>query len=180
MLLITLLLITRPPTTHLPMNPSDRSCASTPLPTAAFDAAPARRVEIGSIEVAPHGESFVLGLVDANRDVHRMELPCWAVHELMRLLPRLDAALLQVRHELTSDLIAYPVVQASVEPTGADGAIALSLQTDRRVESAFLLAAHDAAALHVALGDALGIAAAPRVARRRRAGVSAPADQAAA
>ena len=61
-----------------------------------------RRVEIGSVEVLPDGESFVLGLVDANRELHRMELPSWAVHQLLRILPRVDGALAQAREDFSA------------------------------------------------------------------------------
>jgi len=59
----------------------------------------ARRVELASVEVLPGGEAFVLGLVDSNQQPLRVEFPCWAVHQLMRVLPRLDAALAQARGE---------------------------------------------------------------------------------
>jgi hypothetical protein len=51
---------------------------------------PSQRVELGSIEILPDGESFVIGLVGANQEMHRMEMPAWTVHQLMRVLPRLD------------------------------------------------------------------------------------------
>jgi hypothetical protein len=114
-----------------------------------------QRFELGSIEVMPDGESFVLGLVDSNEEIKRVELPRWTIHQLMRMLPRLDATLVQARSRLTSDLVAYGVVQWSVERTGADRAVAMSMQDERWVESAFLLSAGDAEALHCALGEAL-------------------------
>ncbi len=84
-----------------------------------------------------------------------MELPRWALHQLMRMLPRLEAALLQAREEPGTDLIAHPVLQWAVEPTGTDNAVALSLRDARQIESAYLFAADDAHALHAALGEAL-------------------------
>jgi len=130
-------------------------------------------VELGSVEVSPHGRSFVLGLVGENREVHRLELPCWTVHQLMRLLPRLDAALLQARDEVAPDLIAYPVIEWAVEHTGADQSVALSLRTDRQVETAFLFAHEDASALHAALTQALDDATEPAPSRRpHRIGVA--------
>lgn len=124
-------------------------------------------VELGSVEVSPHGRSFVLGLVGGNREVHRLELPCSTVHQLMRLLPRLDAALLQARDDVATDLIAYPVVEWAVEPVGADQSVALSLRTDRQVESAFLFAYEEASALHAALTQALDDAKEPAPSRRQ-------------
>jgi uncharacterized protein len=83
------------------------------------------RVEFSSAEVLPHGESLVLSLVDGNSEVRRMELPSWALHQLMRILPRLDAALLQARQEVTSDLIAYPVTQWDLQRATTDRSVAL-------------------------------------------------------
>jgi hypothetical protein len=117
-------------------------------------APPPRRVELGSVEVRPDGESFVLGFGAPNHEQHRFELPRWAVHQLMRMLPRLDAALLQARQQLTSELIAYPVVQWHVEATGAGDTVALSLRTDRATELAFLLDGADARAIGAALAQA--------------------------
>lgn len=113
------------------------------------------RVELGSVEMLPDGEGFVLGLVDSKQEVRRMELPSWTVHQLMRVLPRLDAALQQARNGVPSELVAYPIVRWAVECTGSDHSVALSVQTDRHVESAFLLAPADARAIHSALGSVL-------------------------
>ena len=63
---------------------------------------PSQRVELASIEILPDGESFVIGLVGANREMHRIEMPAWTVHQLMRVLPRIDAALAQARDSATS------------------------------------------------------------------------------
>jgi len=119
-------------------------------------------VELSSVDVLPHGRSFVLGLADANGEVHRMELPSWALHQLMRMLPRLDAALLQARREITSDLIAYPVEQWGVERVATDQSVALSVRTDRGIESAYLFAPEDARALHATLSETLAAPATPR------------------
>jgi len=83
-----------------------------------------RRVELSSVEVSPDGERFVLGFVAPNRDVHRMELPRWTVHQLMRMLPRLDAALSQARGERATDRIARPVVRWGAEPTASGDTVA--------------------------------------------------------
>ena len=112
-------------------------------------------VELSSVEIQPNGGSFVLSLVDANSGLHRMELPSWALHQLMRMLPRLDAALLQAQREVTSDLIAYPVTQWDLERVATDQSVALSVLTDRGAESAFLFGPEDALALHTTLGETL-------------------------
>lgn len=69
-----------------------------------------RRVQLASVEALPGGDAFVLGLLTENQDLLRVELPCWTVHQLMRVLPRLDAALAQARGEPPA-------------PPDADGAI---------------------------------------------------------
>jgi len=120
-----------------------------------MSAAQGQRFELGSVEVLPDGESFVLLLLGDDQEVHRVELPCWTVHQLMRILPRLDATLMQARESLTTDLVAYPVVQWNVQRTGANSAVAMSVRDERQVESAFLLHTDDARALHAALGETL-------------------------
>ena len=112
-------------------------------------------VELRSLEIASDGEAFVLGFVAPNEDVHRMELPRWTLHQLMRMLPRLDAALLQARNEPCTDLIAHPVLGWTVEPAGTNGAVVLSVRDARQIESAYLFEVDDALTLHSALGDAL-------------------------
>ena len=114
-----------------------------------------RRVELASIELSADGASLVLELVTANQQSHRMELPSWTVYQLMRILPRIDAALVQSRSEPTTDLVAHSVLQWSVQHTGADDAVAMSMQNDQRVESAFLFETDEARALHAALGKAI-------------------------
>jgi hypothetical protein len=116
-------------------------------------AAQSQRYELGSAEVLPDGESFVLSFVGRDQEVHRMELPRWTAHQLMRILPRLDATMMQARETLTPDLTAYPVVQWNVQRT--DGAVAMSVRDERQVELAFLLHTDDARALHAALGETL-------------------------
>ncbi|MBB3177498.1 hypothetical protein [Variovorax sp. Sphag1AA] len=113
-----------------------------------------QRVELDCVELLEQENGFVLGFVDMQNGTYRMQLPSWALHQLMRALPRLDAAL-QARSRLNSALIAYPVTQWSAERTGVDDAVALCLQTDRGVESGFLLSRADASALHAALGEAI-------------------------
>ena len=114
-----------------------------------------QRVELGSVELAPNGETFVLGLVGANQQTLRMEMPSWTVHQLMRVLPRLDAVLCRSALDDDADLVAHRALQWSVQTAGADGTVALCVQSDQRVESAFSFAQQDAVALHAALGEAL-------------------------
>lgn len=122
-----------------------------------MSASETRRVALGSIEIEPGGESFVLGLVGEHQEVLRMQMPSWAVHQLMRMLPRLDATLFHARDSITSDLIAHEVVEWSVEKTGVDHRVAVCVKTNQLVESAYLLSHDDAVAVHAALGESLEI-----------------------
>jgi hypothetical protein len=113
------------------------------------------KVELRSVELLHDGESLVLGLVATDQQMHRIEMPSWTVHQLMRLLPRLDASLLQSAAAVADDLIAYPVVEWCVLPAGAGREVALSLKNGQQIESAYLFAADDARAIHAALGEAI-------------------------
>jgi hypothetical protein len=112
-------------------------------------------VELRSVEVLPGRDAFVVGLAGPNDEELRLEMPAWTVHQLMRLLPRLDAALTQACAPTTATLIAHPVVQWSVQRAAAGDALTLSVQSDRRVRAAFLLEADAARAIHAALGQAI-------------------------
>lgn len=138
--------------TGINLLPTSRSAI---LQVSAMPAVNHQQVELASVEVFPGGDGFVLGVVTANREVHRMAFPSWAVRQLMRLLPRLDASLLQAREHDTCDLVAYPVVQWGVPPRGADGEVILSLTSDRQVESVRLIGLDEARALQAALAEAI-------------------------
>jgi hypothetical protein len=111
------------------------------------------RVELASVGVLPDG--FVLGVFDADAREHRIEFPVWALHQLMRMLPRLDAARLQPCREPGSRLVAYPVESWGAQAVAAEDSVALSMRTDRGVESAYLFKRADARALHATLGEML-------------------------
>ena len=113
------------------------------------------RVDLGAVRVLPGGEGFVLEFVAAGEQVHRMELPAWALPQLMRMLPKLDAALLQARGEASAGLVAHPAVQWSVDRIEGGDSVAISVRDDRRIDSAHLFAGDDARAVHAALGQAL-------------------------
>lgn len=58
-----------------------------------MDAPFVHQVELSAVERFPDGEGFALTFTDTDGQVHRMELPFWAAHQLMRMLPRLGARL---------------------------------------------------------------------------------------
>jgi hypothetical protein len=49
------------------------------------------QVELSAVERLADGEAFAITFTEADGQVHRMELPYWAAHQLMRILPRLGA-----------------------------------------------------------------------------------------
>jgi hypothetical protein len=112
-------------------------------------------VELRSVEVLPGRDAFVVGLAGPNEEELRLEMPAWTVHQLMRLLPRLDAALTRAHDPAAPAQIAHPVVQWSLQHAAAGDALTLSVRSDRRVRSAFLLEPDDARAIHAALGRAI-------------------------
>ncbi|MBS0447397.1 MAG: hypothetical protein JSR59_15765 [Proteobacteria bacterium] len=50
------------------------------------------RVELSAVERFADGDGFALTFTEADGQAHRMELPFWAAHQLMRMLPRLGVA----------------------------------------------------------------------------------------
>ncbi len=49
------------------------------------------QVELSAVERFADGEGLALTFTEADGRTHRMELPFWAAHQLMRILPRLGA-----------------------------------------------------------------------------------------
>lgn len=116
------------------------------------------QVEMCSMQVSERGDGFVMDLANERRDAIRLEFPDWILHQLMRALPRIDAAL-QGAGAGSDTLIAYPLLQWSVESAGAGQGVALHLRNDRHVDAAFQLELEKAVALHRQLGEAIAGAA---------------------
>jgi hypothetical protein len=57
-----------------------------------MDAPLTRRVALSGVERFADGEGFAMTFTEADGQAHRMELPFWAAHQLMRMLPRLGVA----------------------------------------------------------------------------------------
>lgn len=125
---------------------------------------PRHQVEQFSIQAMPTGEGFVMDLANGRNEAVRLEFPSWMVHQLMRVFPQLDAALHQQQPMLSSALIAYPVIQWTIERSGLDQGVALSLHNDRGVEIGFHFGFDDARAFHRELGEAIARAAAAQAA----------------
>lgn len=126
---------------------------------------PLHRVEVCSMQILDGGVGFAMDLAGADREAMRLEFPLWMLHQLMRALPYVDAALQQGENDIARSLVAYPVAQWSVEPAGFDG-LAMCLRNDRNVEAGYYLSMDDALQFHRDLSSALersGIVAAAGV-----------------
>lgn len=123
-----------------------------------MNAAPTRhQVEMCSMRLSERGDGFVMDLANRAQEAIRLEFPDWILHQLMRALPQLDAAL---AHGNSGALVAYPLARWSLAPAaGAEGGVALHLRNDRAVDAAFHLPLAQAQTLHRALGQAIAEAA---------------------
>src|SRR5262245_19053443 len=120
------------------------------------------QVETCSMQVTPGGDTFVMDLTTSRHEALRVEFPGWVVHQLMRVLPHLDAAIQQKGDVALASLIAYPVVDWNVERAGLGQGIALWLRNDRHADTACYLSLETAAALYHELGDAIARSAATK------------------
>lgn len=118
------------------------------------------QVEMCSMQLAERGGGFVMDLANSAQQAIRLEFPDSILHQLMRALPRIDAALHQRHGVAGGDLIAYPLRRWNVESAGPGLGVALHLCNDRDVDAAFHLAPEAAVALHRELGEAIARAAA--------------------
>jgi len=119
-----------------------------------MNAAPTRhQVEMCSMRLSERGDGFVMDLANRAQEAIRLEFPDWILHQLMRALPHLDAAL---ANGGSGALIAYPLARWSVAGAGeAQPGVALHLRNDRAVDATFHLELAQAQALHRALGQAI-------------------------
>lgn len=115
----------------------------------------ATQVELSAVQVLPTGEGFVLEVSNGTEEPLQLCFPVWSLHQLMRALPRIDAAMHQARGAPSSAVLAYPVVDWTVEFAGAGQGVAMSLTTDRSVESGYAFDLDAALVLHRELGEAI-------------------------
>src|SRR5215470_8442773 len=115
------------------------------------------RVAVFSVRVLPGGRGFVLESADTDRKAIRLEFPPWALHQLMRVMPHLDAALHDTEAAAidASALLAYPVIEWTIGLTGPAGGVALRLRNDRHVDAGFYFALQAAIAFQRELGEAI-------------------------
>ena len=119
-----------------------------------------RRYDVGSctLQVFEQGDGFVMDLTNEDQGQLRLAFPSWLINQLLRALPRIDAALQQKRGTGMASLIAYPVDEWNVEPVGSGLGVALWVRDARHVDSAFHLTSDDVVALHRELGEAISAA----------------------
>ncbi|MFT3819921.1 MAG: hypothetical protein QM750_20290 [Rubrivivax sp.] len=124
-----------------------------------MNATPTRhQVEMCSMRLSERGDGFVMDLANRAQEAIRLEFPDWILHQLMRALPHIDAAL--AHGDSSGALIAYPLARWSVASAGTrQPGVALHLRDDRHVDAAFHLQPEQALALHRALGQAIAEAA---------------------
>jgi hypothetical protein len=137
-----------------------------------MNAAPTRhQVEMCSMRLSERGDGFVMDLANRAQEAIRLEFPDWILHQLMRALPHLDAAL---ANGGSGALIAYPLARWSVASAvgGDQPGVALHLRNDRAVDAAFHLELAQAQALHRALGQAIAEA----IAAKATSALTAPAS----
>ncbi len=118
------------------------------------------QVEMCSMQLSECGSGFVMDLANSARESIRLEFPDWILHQLMRMLPRIDAALQRPESGGPGSLIAYPLAEWNVVSAGPGQGVALHLRNDHQVDAAFHLSPEAALRLHRELGAALGLTAA--------------------
>lgn len=114
---------------------------------------PKHEVEDFVIQARADGNGFVMDLANEKQEAIRLEFPSWMLHQLMRVLPKLDAALHQPSDEAT--LLAYPVSAWRIEREDLGPGVIMRMRDNREVESALHFALADAQAFHRQLGEAI-------------------------
>src|SRR5262245_7440557 len=102
-----------------------------------FPRSQVHEVEACAMRALPRGQGFVMDVIDSGQRTVRLQLPVWVLHQLMRTLPGLDAAIHQQVDDASHALIAYGVLQWSVEPSGIERGLAVSLRNERAVDAAY-------------------------------------------
>ncbi|HTT12432.1 MAG TPA: hypothetical protein VMG60_16235 [Burkholderiaceae bacterium] len=122
-------------------------------------AATAFAVELSRVDVLPGEQAFVLQVTHPVQGVQRLRFPRWALYQLMRLLPQVDAVMMNAG---APGAVAYPVKAWSFGRLAQDG-IVVTLRTDTLVDSSFAFDYQAAAAFHFGLGELLDRAEEDRV-----------------
>ncbi len=113
------------------------------------------QVEMCSMQLSESGGGFVMDLANSARESIRLEFPDWILHQLMRVLPRIDAALQQADATAAGSLVAYPLAEWRVVSAGPGQGVALHMRNDRQVDAAYHVPLESALSLHRELGEAI-------------------------
>lgn len=114
---------------------------------------PRHEVEDFVIRALPGGHGFAMDLANAKQESVRLEFPSWMLHQLMRVLPKLDAAMQQPSADAV--LLAYQIAAWRIEHQGYGGGLVMRLRDSRDIESALHFALSDAQDFHRELGEAI-------------------------
>jgi hypothetical protein len=102
-----------------------------------FSNSPTDQLELREVNVLPSGDGFMLVVQPTDQQSPELRFPVRTLHQLMRVLPRVDAAMHEGRGGLSSALLAYPVTDWTVKHVGRERGVAIALRTDVHVESGF-------------------------------------------
>jgi hypothetical protein len=113
------------------------------------------RIDSCSLQLAEHADAFVMEVAEGGGETVRLEFPSWLLPQLMRVLPRIDAAIRRGDSGPAGAPIAYPLDEWRVASAGPGLGVTIQLRDDRQVDTAFHLGVDEALALHCELGDAI-------------------------
>ncbi len=116
-------------------------------------------VEFKSVHVLADGGGFLFECRDHRQQPLWLQFPAQALDQLLRTLPQVEAGLHQGQGQLSSAILAHPVVDWCVLRSGQDQDVALCLRTDHDVETGFSFDLTSARAFHRELGAAIEHAA---------------------
>jgi hypothetical protein len=113
------------------------------------------RIDSCSLQLAEHADAFVMEVAEGGGETVRLEFPSWLLPQLMRVLPRIDAAVRRGDAAAAGAPIAYPLDEWRVASAGPGLGVTIRLRDERHVDAAFHLGVDEALALHRELGEAI-------------------------
>ena len=119
-----------------------------------------QNVDSCSIYPSHQGDGFIMEIAQSGEASVQLKFPTCVVHQLMRTLPHIDAALLTRGEPAPAGLVAYPLLAWKVEGVDrstqeAAGSVVLQLRNDRFVDTSLDLDLETATALLHDLGLAI-------------------------
>lgn len=130
----------------------DDAAASSPEAPAPEGSAPRpHQVEACMVRLSAERPGFIMDLADPEGQTLSVEFPSWIVHQLMRILPRVDAALQAPADASLATVPAYPVTAWHVSSDAEAQSVALHVSDEREVEGGFRFNLEQAHALQQAV-----------------------------